>query len=180
MRSLRTVLGSIVAIMAVGSAMAQETGALRWRAGAAPLGLHPAGSSLRVQCAPLSLGCESNVTLPLYESRSTPGSLSMQMGWTDVSPARKIPRPPGLSVSLVGRAAAVPDLGFYGRVGTTLPRSGLAPGGGEGGLSYGVGLSWDFSRSASAVLGWDSYDTRGLAGEARDVRATSLGLQWRY
>ena len=50
----------------------------------------------------------------------------------------------------------------------------------EGGLTYGVGLSWDFSRSGSASVGWDSYDLRSAAGEARDVRATSLGLQWRY
>jgi hypothetical protein len=51
----------------------------------------------------------------------------------------------------------------------------LTPGS-EGGVTYGVGLSWDFSRSASAVLGFDSYDVRGLG----DVRATRLGLQWRY
>jgi hypothetical protein len=52
--------------------------------------------------------------------------------------------------------------------------------GADGGLTYGVGLSWDFSRSASAVLGFDSYDFRGASGELRDVRSTSLGLQWRY
>ena len=55
----------------------------------------------------------------------------------------------------------------------------LAGPGTESGLTYGVGLSWDFSRSASAAFGWDIYDLRTPIGESRDVR-TSLGLQWRY
>ncbi len=45
--------------------------------------------------------------------------------------------------------------------------------------SYGVGLSWDFSPRASATVGWDTYDVRSAAGD-REVRSTSLGLQWRY
>ena len=45
--------------------------------------------------------------------------------------------------------------------------------------SYGVGLTWDLSPRTSASLGWDTYDVRSATGD-RDVRATSLGLQWRY
>jgi hypothetical protein len=75
----------------------------------------------------------------------------------------------------------LPDLGGYGRTGTTCARPGALPAltPADGGLTYGVGLSWDFSRSASAAVGLDSYDLRGPVGEVRDVR-TSLGLRWRY
>jgi len=58
------------------------------------------------------------------------------------------------------------DFSVYGRYTTTGP-------------SYGIGLRWDFSPRLSAVVGWDNYDYRP-AGTERDVRATSLGLQWRY
>jgi hypothetical protein len=85
-------------------------------------------------------------------------------------------------VSLVGKAGIAQDLGVYGRVGTTLNRATPALAGvtsGEGGLTYGVGFSWDFSRKATASMGLDGYDIRGGMGDGREVR-TSLGLQWRY
>lgn len=177
----RNLLGLVVGLAALGAA-AQTTGTLRWRAGASPLGLQPAASDSRVQCGSLSLGCATAATLPLYTSPVAPRSVSMELGFSGPPAALKTARPQGLSVSLVGKAGIVSDLGVYGRIGTTFDRTpGLAIlGGSERGLSYGVGFSWDFSRSASAVLGWDSYDVRGATGELRDVRATSLGLQWRY
>jgi hypothetical protein len=58
------------------------------------------------------------------------------------------------------------DMAVYARYNTSGP-------------SYGIGLRWDFSPRLSAVVGWDNYDYRP-AGTERDVRATSLGLQWRY
>jgi hypothetical protein len=70
----------------------------------------------------------------------------------------------GLKVGMVGKKGPARDLGVYGRLGAA---------------SYGVGVSWDFAPRASAIVGWDSYDMRTVGGE-RDVRATSLGLQWRY
>ncbi|MGV3572043.1 MAG: hypothetical protein ACO1PB_15715 [Ramlibacter sp.] len=73
------------------------------------------------------------------------------------------------------------DIGVYGRFGTiSRPQSPMRFGGSDGtGLTYGLGVVWDFSPRASATLSWDSHDLRGAWGE-RDVRATSLGLQWRY
>lgn len=180
MWSQRTLLGLVVGLAAAAGAAAQTQGALRWRAGSTPLGLQPAASELRLQCGTMSLSCASPVTVPLYASPVAPRTLSMEVAGDPV-PMAKFSRSPGLSVNLVGRAGIASDLGIYGRVGTTLPRSpGLAATGGDAGLNYGVGLTWDFSRRASAVLGWDSYDVRGATGELRDVRATSLGLHWRY
>jgi OmpA-OmpF porin, OOP family len=182
MRSQRNVLVLVLALAATGAAVAQSNGALRWRSGIAPLGLHPSTTVPPIQCGPFSLACDSTTTVPLYTSAVASRSLSMQVASADARMALKTARPQGLSLAVVGKAGLFSDLGIYGRVGAMFARgSGLAAGAGaDGGLTYGVGLSWDFTRSASAVLGFDSYDVRSASGDLRDVRATSLGLQWRY
>ena len=181
MRSQRTFLVLGIALAAAAIAAAQSTGTLRWRSGGTSLGLQPSASSLPIQCGPFSLACDSSSVVPLYASSVTTRSLSLQVGSTNGT-ALKLARSQGLSLAVLGKAGFFSDFGVYGRVGTTAGRGSAFSGtpASESGTSYGVGLSWDFSRSASAVLGFDSYDLRGMAGEPRDVRATSLGLQWRY
>jgi hypothetical protein len=94
-------------------------------------------------------------------------------------------RAEGLNLSLVGRAPLWSAVDVFGKVGTTWGRTeagpaALAAGNDSGfGVSYGAGLSWALSRRATATLGWESYDFR-FAGGRDPVRATSLGLQWRY
>ena len=181
MRSLCNLLGLVVAIAAVGTAAAQTGGTLRWRANSAPLGLQAAGAQAPLPCGSYTLSCSDSTTLPLYTSVTAPRSLSMQVSPNEATSMR-LAGTQGLNVKLVGKASIAPELGVYGRVGTTLNRTAPALGGtvnGESGLSYGVGFSWDFSRSASASMGLDSYDIRGSMGDTREVR-TSLGLQWRY
>jgi hypothetical protein len=195
MRPRRNLALWVIGLAAVGAASAQSSTSLRWRSGAAPLGLQAGASNeLRTSCGPTSpslLACDATASVPLYSSPQAPRSLSLQLGFDKGSAAldrsgfaQRTDTPQGLSFNLVGKAGILPDLGVYGRIGSRVGRSpGLAlagPDGSTNGLSYGVGLSWDFSRRASAVLGFDSYDVRGAAGESRDVRATSLGLQWRY
>jgi hypothetical protein len=176
----QSTLPGLVMLMAVaGTAAAQTQGSLRWRAGAEPLGLH-AGAEVRLPCASYTLACADAANLPLYASSTSTRSVSMQ-----VSPSRpsvlSLAHPPGLDLSVVGTTGVLQDLDFYGRIGTASRRAGpaLAAPTGESGLTYGFGFSWDFSRRASAALGLDSYDLRGMAGESRELR-TSLGLQWRY
>lgn len=181
MVSQRILLGLVFAGLA-GAASAQ--GELRWRSGAAPLGLQLTAGDGRAPCGSIAFPCdEGTSTLRLSAGEGAPGSVSLQVGYKQPAPALRVPqaRAQALSINVIGRADIVPTLGVYGRVGTTAARAGMGSNpAGEGGLTYGVGLSWDFSRRGSAVLGWDSYDFRTLGGEARDVRATSLGLQWRY
>lgn len=96
-------------------------------------------------------------------------------------------RSQGLNLSLVGKARFGSSLGVYGKVGTiysrtdsSLPGAGLAGGSEQGfGLSYGGGVSYDFTPRLSARLEWDSHDFR-LGGGRDPVRSTSLGLQYRY
>ena len=178
---LQRTLGLVIAVAAVGTAAAQTNGALRWRA-TAPLGLQTTGGDVRLPCSSYTFSCSDASSVPLYTSVTSPRSVSMQVSPNESSPALRLARTQGLNVAVVGKAGIAQDLGVYGRVGTTFNRGTAALGslgGGEGGLTYGVGFSWDFSRSASASMGLDSYDIRGSLGDVRDVR-TSLGLQWRY
>lgn len=89
----------------------------------------------------------------------------------------------GQGLSLVGRSSSAPALAVYGRLGNLAPRQEplwpLANGSDGYGLSYAAGLSWDFSRRASASVSVESYDLR-LGGVREPVLATSLGLRWRY
>lgn len=183
MRLQRHLLGWVIAAGVAGSAAAQTTGTLRWRAGSPSLGLQAGQVETRLPCASFAFSCTDTAALPLYSNGKAPRSLSMQVASSEgISSLRRDARQ-GLNVSLVGKAGIAWDLGVYGRVGTTFNRAGgptlAGMGPGEGGLTYGVGLSWDFSRRGSAALGLDSYDVRGGPGEGRDLR-TSLGLQWRY
>jgi OOP family OmpA-OmpF porin len=95
----------------------------------------------------------------------------------------------GLNLSLVGRRALFgSSFSVYGKLGATY---GYAEGAGSPlavtpatqdqgyGLSYGAGVSLDFTPQLSATLGWGSHDLR-LGGVRDGFRATSLGLQYRY
>lgn len=178
MKLERKVLVSVVGLMAVAAALAQSSGSLRWRSGATGLGLQPAPVGPALQCGPFSIACDSSTSVPLYASSAATRSISMQMGAADAAPGLRPSRSQGLSLAVVGKAGLLPEVGVYGRVGAMMGRGNslVTPTGTEGGLTYGVGLSWDFSRNASAAVGIDSYGVRGIG----DVRAARLGLQWRY
>jgi OmpA-OmpF porin, OOP family len=98
-------------------------------------------------------------------------------------------RAQGLNLSLVGKTQVAPSLRVFGKVGTTYGRSetsalaasSIATGSEHGfGLSYGAGMSFDFTPRLSATLEWDSNDFRFSGGGRDPVRSTSLGLQFRY
>jgi OmpA-OmpF porin, OOP family len=115
----------------------------------------------------------------------SPRSLSVQLGLLDGGPLLGTGRAQAMSLNVIGKTAVAPDLGVYGRLGTFVGRSSgpavTAVSLSEGsGVSYGMGFSWELSPRASASLGVDTYDFRTATGDSRDVRATSLGLQWRY
>ena len=175
MGSRRNVLVAVFGLAAAFAVVAQESGSLRWRN--SPLGLQAGQRDLLVPCGSFTVSCNEATTLPLYSSATAPRAIAMQVAPTD-SFGLRAPQSQGFNVSVIGKAGLGWDLGVYGRVGTTFNRASSLSGS-EGGLTYGVGLSWDFSRSASAAVGMDSYDVRSAVREVRDVR-TSLGLQWRY
>jgi OmpA-OmpF porin, OOP family len=91
-----------------------------------------------------------------------------------------------MNLSLVGNAPLGTSWRLFGKLGTTgrpetsILGAGVAPGTEPGfGLSYGAGLSFAVTPRLSATLEWDSNDFR-FPGAGREVRSTSLGLQYRY
>ena len=174
----RTLLALVLGSAAAVSAHAQWPG----EAKSARLGLHPAPAAFKIPCGSIAFPCDEAPALRLYTAPAQARSLDLQVASLGLAAQRRYgePGPQGLQLSFLGRAHLASDLAVYGRLGTALGRLQPAlPGPAEGtfGLGWGVGVSWDFSPRGSAVLGWDSWDLRS-GGEP--VRATSLGLQWRY
>jgi len=79
MRLQRPVLGLVVAVATVGMAAAQTSGALRWRAPSASLGLQAGSADGRLPCSSYTLSCSEATAVPLYSSATAPRSLSMQL-----------------------------------------------------------------------------------------------------
>jgi opacity protein-like surface antigen len=95
----------------------------------------------------------------------------------------------GLNLSLVGKAPVWQSFSIFGKVGATYGRTETSSAAGSAitagterglGLSYGAGVSYDFTPRLSATLEWDSNDFRFAGGGRDPVRSTSLGLQYRY
>jgi hypothetical protein len=86
---------------------------------------------------------------------------------------------------LVGKAALGPSLAVYGSLGTLqspidpTALMGAGAAGAHTGLSYGAGLSWEFTERASATLGVESYELRSQ-GAREPVFTTRVGLKLRY
>ena len=144
------------------------------------LGLQSASGPTRIHCGTLAFTCDSG-GLRVYAGAWRGRPLGVDLSTLQV--ARAGGQVQGLKVSLVGKPSRDSALNVFGRVGSGVVSGtsvmGAGPAGG-GGVAYGVGVSWDFARSASAVLSWDAYDFRWGGGEREPVRAASLGLQWRY
>ena len=146
------------------------------------------GRGLATNCPATALVCESRDR----SARAFAGTMfnrhvGAEMGYVDtgrvLGPTGQV-RAQGLSMSLVGRTK-LRSMDLYGKLGTAVGRPDTSVMGYTGapspetgmGLAFGGGLSYDFSPSLTARFEWDSYDFRLAAGP---VRATSLGLQYRY
>lgn len=98
-------------------------------------------------------------------------------------------RAQGIDLAGIAKAPLGAGFGIFGKLGTTYGWTRTSTGAGSGiyggnehgfGLLYGVGASYDFTPQLSAVLEFDSRDYH-FAGTGRDsVRATTVGLQYRY
>jgi OOP family OmpA-OmpF porin len=165
-----------------------------WPAGGhSYLGLNLGRSHYNLPCGNIALLCDdTDRSVQLYAGRMIGNFWGVELGYLDmgrIARAGGETRARGLNLSLVGKAPLGRSFGVFGKVGTTYGRtetsalasSGLAAGSANGfGLSYGAGVSFDFTPRLSATVEWDSNDFR-FSGTGRDpVRSTSLGLQYRY
>jgi OmpA-OmpF porin, OOP family len=163
-----------------------------WRPQASSLGLSPARAEIAIGCGSSLLPCRNSFEAAQATTLQDQLRWSMEVGVLNLgstgmalSPGRQ-----GLNVSLVGRQPLSlfgARFSLYGKLGTTygltdpsLAATPLAGTDGGHGLSFGAGVSMAFTPRLSASFGFDSHELR-LGGGPRDpVRATSLGLQYRY
>jgi hypothetical protein len=189
------IVGALCA-WAAGAALAQ---AGPWSAELAPsgqprstLGMQPGKVQVSVGCGASLLPCRTEEAA--LAARTDPSSLrwSVEMAPVNLGPTPRAALPgtrQGLNLSLVGKRPLFgSSFAVYGKLGTTYgytesggaPTTALAPGDSGYGPSFGAGVSMDFTPRLSATLGWDSHDLRLGSGQRDPVRATSLGLQYRY
>jgi len=157
------------------------------------LGLSLGRSRQEISCATASLLCERQEgPTQLFAGTMLGNFWGVELGYVDMGRLARAPgdsRAPGLNLSLVGKAQMSRSLNVFGKVGTTYGRaeppslfsSAITAGSGQGaGLTYGAGLSFDFTPRLSATLEWESTGMRLPGGQRDPVRSTSLGLQYRY
>ena len=191
------VFSAVVAASGPAMAQLQQAGSsvlLPWGTEVRPyLGLSMNADAFRGPCGLTAFGCSTEANAWQLSGVTLMGEhLGMQVGYLNLQRPDRAgeTRAQGLNLSVVGRRSVIsPAFGVFGRVGATYGRAetALAGPGPQGlagdnafGLSYGAGLSWDFSPRASATLSWDSHDFRAASGGRESLRSTSLGLQWRY
>ena len=205
MASLRTVLCLLIAAASVpgGPVVAQtpatssSTTTPSWtdgfHAGRGYLGLSLGASKYHVPCPSITLACDTaDNAARLYGGAMLGNYWGVEVGYLDLGRIAREggkTRAQGLNLSLVGKAPLARSVGVFGRLGTTYGRtetstsgsSAVAAGSERGfGLSYGAGLSYEFTPRLSATLEWDTNDFRFPGGGRDPVRSTSLGLQYRY
>jgi OmpA-OmpF porin, OOP family len=157
------------------------------------LGLSLGRSSYSVSCGITALACDDkDRAVRLYAGTMVGNFWGVELGYLDMGRMARgggDTRARGLNLSLVGKAPLPRSFGVFGRIGTTYGRtetsalagSGIATGTERGfGLSYGAGLSYEFTPRLSATVEWESNDFRFAGGGRDPVRSTSLGLQYRY
>jgi len=157
------------------------------------LGLNPGRSRHNVSCSTTALLCDdSDRTAELYAGTMIGNFWGVELGYLNmgrIARATGETRAQGLNLSLVGKAQVARSMRVFGKVGSTYGRSetaalagsSISTGAEQGfGLSYGAGVSYDFTPRLSATLELDSNDLRFPGGARDPVRSTSLGLQYRY
>lgn len=157
------------------------------------LGLSLGRSRYSVDCAGTAFVCDKSDQAVKVTAGAMSGNFwGVELGYLDlgrIARAGGTTKAQGLNLSLVGKAPIGWQFSVFGKVGATYGRtetstragSGIAGGTERGmGLSYGAGVSYDFTPRLSATLEWDSNDFRFASGGRDPVRSTSLGLQYRY
>ena len=162
-------------------------------AGRSYLGLNVGRSNYNIPCGSIAFTCDDkDRALRLYAGTMPGNFWGVELGYLNmgrIARAGGETKAQGLNLSLVGKAPIGQSFGVFGKIGTTWGRtettslagSGITAGTDRGfGLSYGAGVSFDFTPRLSAVVEWESNDFRFSGAGREPVRSTSLGLQYRY
>jgi len=157
------------------------------------LGLSLGRSRYGVDCGGVAFVCDRTDQAVKVTAGARAGNFwGVELGYLDlgrIARAGGTTKAQGLNLSLVAKVPVAQQISVFGKVGATYGRtesstlagSAVVAGTERGmGLSYGAGVSYDFTPRLSATLEWDSNDFRFASGGRDPVRSTSLGLQYRY
>lgn len=182
--------GIVLAVAGLGfsfSATAQSAGtssgmsSLNWApaAGQRYIGLNGGTTDLR-------LG-DNATTYEFYAGGMWNKNFGLELGVTDFGNIR---RPGdsvdayGLSVKAVGVAPLTESFSAFAKLGTMYARTKVTSGSSVSndngwGMTYGLGVNYDFTRQLAAVLEWDQTNLN-LAGSSDHINTTSIGLKYRF
>jgi len=157
------------------------------------LGLSLGRSRYGASCGGIAFVCDDTDQSVRVSAGAMSGNYwGVELGYMDLGTMARAggkTKAQGLNLSLVGKAPVWQSFSIFGKVGATYGRTETSTAAGSAitagterglGLSYGAGVSYDFTPRLSATLEWDSNDFRFAGGGRDPVRSTSLGLQYRY
>ena len=188
--------------MALGSAaQAQSTApsssaapAAAWYtpAGGRYVGIDVGNAKYSGTCGLGGFACEDSTTgYSIYAGGMWNKNLGLEIGMSDygkIDRAGGSTKAYGFSLKAVGVTSLTESLNAFAKAGTLYSRSSVTADAASGlttgsdtnwGLTYGVGLSFDFSPKVAATLSWDRSNVH-FAGSQEHINATSLGLKYRF
>ena len=196
-----TALALVTLAMTLGSSVNAQTSpapasasGTNWYApiGSRYVGIDIGNAKFSGGCGLGGLPCEdSSDAYSIYTGGMWNKNFGMELGATDfgsVDRAGGTAKAYGFSLKAVGVAPLTESLAAYAKVGTLYSHTKVTADAGAGvntgtdtnwGLTYGVGLSFDFSPKVAAVLGWDRSNVH-FAGSQEHINTTSLGLKYRF
>ena len=156
------------------------------------VGLNVGQSKYDLRSGTGGFGFDDNDTgFKIYTGGYFHPNLGVEIGYLNMGSADRIggrTKAQGVNLSLIGRAPLSEQFDVFGKVGTTYGRTrtngfqgfDVATGKDDGfGLSYGLGVRWNFTPQWSAVLEWERHRFHFADGR-NDVDLTSVGVQYRF
>jgi opacity protein-like surface antigen len=157
-------------------------------AGGRYMGIDVSNTKFSGSCGSGGFGCEDSTTgYSIYAGGMWNKNLGLEIGATDfgkIDRAGGSTKAYGFSLKAVGVTPLTESLSAFAKAGTLYSRSSVTTDVASShdnnwGLTYGVGLSFDFTPKVAATLSWDRSNVH-FAGSQEHINATSVGLKYRF
>lgn len=157
-------------------------------AGGRYVGIDVSNTKFSGSCGLGGFACEDSTTgYSIYAGGMWNKNLGLEIGATDfgkIDRAGGSTKAYGFSLKAVGVTPLTESLSAFAKAGTLYSRSSVttdvtSSNDTNWGLTYGVGLSFDFSPKVAATVSWDRSNVH-FAGSQEHINATSVGLKYRF